>query len=273
MSRLSSCFDQLARARKTALVAYVVAGDYRLDLCVPLMHILVEQGVDIIELGYPFTDPAAEGPVIQAAHERALAAGAGLAVILEMLAEFRESNQTTPVVLMGYLNPVECMGYSNFAGSAARAGADGALIVDLPLEAARQFGGVCEDQGLDLVLLATPTTSATRLRAICSRARGYLYYVTLKGLTGADSMDMEQVRARLGALRSRSRLPVCVGFGIKTARQVATLGRCAEGVVVGSVLVDAIASVSRGDQRDDMRAALSTAVAEVLLPMRRALDE
>lgn len=269
MSRLSTCFDRLRQEGRTALVAYIVAGDYHLELCVPLMRALVDYGVDVIELGYPFSDPAAEGPVIQAGHERALAAGTQLPGVLQAVATFRRFDKQTPVVLMGYLNPVEQLGYERFATDASRAGADGVLVVDLPMDDARDLSVQFAGHGLDLILLLAPTTSAERSLEIGACTRGYLYCVALKGLTGANSLEVKSVQEQVEKLKLQTQTPVCVGFGIKTPKQAMQIAQFADGVVIGSALVDKIGSMAGSTHPPEH---LTQALGTLLRPLRRALD-
>ncbi len=241
MSRIGERFQALRAAGRTALVPYLTAGDPEPAATVPLMHRLVAAGADLLELGVPFSDPMADGPVIQAACERALAHGVRLRDVLEMVAAFRREDPETPVVLMGYLNPVEAMGYQAFATEAAAAGVDGVLTVDLPPEEAGPLVAELRPRGLDPVFLAAPTTTEARARRIAEQAGGFLYYVSLKGVTGAGHLDVGEVARRVEALRAAVALPVGVGFGIRDPRSAARVARVADAVVVGSALVDRLA--------------------------------
>lgn len=260
MSRLTDTFQRLKGKQKKALVPYIMAGDPQLDTTLPLMHEMVAAGADIIELGVPFSDPMADGPVIQLAAERALAAGASLAKVLELVTKFRQRDGITPVVLMGYLNPVESMGYAEFADRAAKAGVDALLLVDLPPEEAEAVQPLFRQHGLDLIFLLAPTTTDERTRKVSSLGSGYLYYVSLKGITGAATLDIDDVRQHLSRVRSHTNLPVCVGFGIKDTTSAAAIAAIADGVVVGSALVRQI-----GEGRSREAVAL-------LAAMRHAMD-
>lgn len=266
MSRIDAKFHALKSTGRKALVPFVTAGDPSLEATVPVMHALVAAGADIIELGVPFSDPMADGPTIQRSSERALARGAGLTFVLEAVRGFRERDAETPVVLMGYLNPVEIRGAGRFAQEAAHAGVDGVLLVDLPPEEAGDFRAALGGHGIDLILLASPTTTDDRLRALCADARGYLYYVSFAGVTGAsDRLDASAAGGRLRALRSAAQVPVVAGFGIRDAASAAAMAREADGVVVGSALVAALAEAG-----DPARAA--ELARRFLGPLRAALD-
>lgn len=262
LSRLQACFQGLQTQGRKALIPFITAGDPSLEATVPVMHALVEAGADVIELGVPFSDPMADGPTIQRSSERAIARGAGLSWVLEAVREFRRRNDETPVVLMGYLNPVEIRGAEPFASEATGAGVDGVLLVDLPPEEAADFRAGFDVHGLALVLLASPTTSAARIEQLCAEGQGYLYYVSYAGVTGADRLDTGAANDRLHAIRARSRVPVVAGFGIKDAASAAAMAQEADGVVVGSALVAALA-----DATDPAAAAQA-----FLAPLREALD-
>jgi tryptophan synthase alpha chain len=262
VSRLDAAFARLRASGRKALVPFVTAGDPSLAATVPVMHALVASGADVIELGVPFSDPMADGPTIQRSSERALARGAGLGYVLECVRSFREHDGDTPVVLMGYLNPVEIRGYARFADEAAAAGVDGVLLVDLPPEEAGPLRAALSERGMALVLLASPTTPAARMQRLQADAQGYLYYVSFAGVTGADRLDTSAAGERLRGLRENLRVPVLAGFGIKDATSAAAMAKDADGVVVGSALVEALASA------DDPVAAASAFVA----PLRAALD-
>jgi tryptophan synthase alpha chain len=270
MNRIEAKFNALRAAGRKALVPFITAGDPSLEATVPVMHALVDAGADVIELGVPFSDPMADGPTIQRSSERALERGAGLTFVLQAVRGFRERDADTPVVLMGYLNPIEIRGAARFAEDAAQAGVDGVLLVDLPPEEAGEFRDAFARQGsapaLDLILLASPTTTGARLRTLCDLAQGYLYYVSFAGVTGAsDRLDSEAASTRLRALREDSRVPVVAGFGIKDAATAAAMARDADGVVVGSALVAALAEA--GDLDDAVARAKA-----FLAPLRTALD-
>lgn len=240
MSRIKTVFDALKASGRKALIPYITAGDPHPKHTVALMHALVKGGADVIEVGVPFSDPMADGPVIQLACERALVHGTSLWQVLEMVAEFRTTNSTTPVVLMGYLNPIEARGFEAFAKRAGQAGVDGVLVVDLAVEEAPEIAPVFRAAGLDCIFLLAPTSSGTRIAAIAEQASGYLYYVSLKGVTGAATLDIGSVEAKLAEIRQHTKLPVAVGFGIRDAESAAKVGRVADGVVVGSALVSQI---------------------------------
>lgn len=237
MSRLAECFGRLRAAGKKALIPYVTAGDPSPEVTVPLMHAMTAAGADIIELGVPFSDPMADGPVIQRASERALAHHVSLRRVLEMVREFRRDDAMTPVVLMGYLNPVEAMGHAAFAQAAAKAGVDGVLTVDLPPEEAGDLLGALGAHGLDPIFLVAPTSTPERLRAISAAARGFIYYVSLKGVTGAANLDIASVRSKVAEIRGGTDLPIGVGFGIRDAASAAAVAAVADAVVIGSALV------------------------------------
>jgi len=244
----------------------VTAGDPHPDQTVDIMHALVKSGADIIELGVPFSDPMADGPVIQLADERALAHGVTLTHILDMVKIFRTQDQTTPVVLMGYLNPVEVFGYERFAVAAGDAGVDGVLSVDLPPEASADFVELLKGQQIDPIFLVAPTTKDARIALIANAASGYLYYVSLKGVTGSASLDIVAVKAKLETISNTTDLPIAVGFGIKDADSAKSVGAIADGVVVGSALVNVIAS------NQDDPAALLACISTFVESLRKALD-
>lgn len=269
MSRLARRFDELRRRGRKALIPYITAGDPHPDATVDLLHALVAAGADVLELGVPFSDPMADGPVIQGACERALAHGTSLRRVLEMVANFREKDAETPIVLMGYLNPIEAMGVKSFAAGAAAAGVDGVLIVDLAAEEAPEITPPLVAAGLDPVRLLAPTTSDIRLALICEQAAGFLYYVSLKGVTGADSLDVGALEGRLAAIRRHSDLPLAVGFGVRTPEIAAAAARVADAVVVGSALVARIAEIAG---KSDDRAMLGREVGTLLASMRHAMD-
>ena len=242
MNRLQQRLNALSASNQKALVSYVVAGDPDQKSTIAVMHTLVSSGTDIIELGVPFSDPSAEGPVIQLAHERALASKTGMRQVLKIVANFRESNQHTPIILMGYANPIEWMGYSDFCKAAVSAGVDGVLVVDIPPEEAVEINTVLKDHDLCNVFLLAPTTTGERIKSICDIASGFLYYVSLKGVTGSAALDIKSVEEKLASIRKHTTLPIYVGFGIKNSETAAAVSRVADGVVVGSAFVDLLAS-------------------------------
>lgn len=237
MSRIENAFAKLRQQERKALIPFITAGDPDPASCVPLMHALVAGGADIIELGVPFSDPMADGPVIQRASERALKHGVSLRDVIGWVAEFRKTNSETPVVLMGYANPIEAMGSDNFVKAAKAAGADGVVVVDYPPEEAAQLVAMLDTAGLDTIFLLSPTTSDARLKQVAQLGRGYLYYVSLKGVTGAANIDVADVAQRLARIRSHTRLPVGVGFGIRDGETARNIAQVADAVVIGSRLV------------------------------------
>ncbi|MEP5231984.1 MAG: tryptophan synthase subunit alpha [Alloalcanivorax sp.] len=267
MRRIESCFQRLDGQNRKALIPFVTAGDPVKDVTVPLMHAMVDAGADIIELGVPFSDPMADGPVIQLACERALAHNTSTRDVLAMVKTFRETNTQTPVVLMGYLNPVEVMGYETFAKAAADAGVDGVLLVDLPPEEALDVKPLMDAHGLDMIFLVAPTTSDARIKLIGQAGSGYLYYVSLKGVTGSATLNVDEVASRVETIRNLAQLPIGVGFGIKDAESAQAVSRVADGVVVGSALVNQIA------ENKDTPDAINDAVGGILSAMRNAMDQ
>jgi tryptophan synthase alpha chain len=267
MSRIESRFRQLHEQRRKALIPYVTAGDPRTEVTVPLLHALVNAGADIVELGVPFSDPMADGPVIQAACERALRHHVSLHDVVGMVREFRRRDEVTPVVLMGYLNPIEAWGYDAFAAAAAAAGVDGVLTVDMPPEEGGPLTTAFHEQGLDAIFLLAPTSSAARIERVCRSASGFVYYVSFKGVTGADRLDVDSVAAKLAEIRQYTGLPVGVGFGIRDPESAARIARIADAVVVGSALVGQIAALA------DQPEAIAPALAETLSAMRAAIDQ
>ncbi len=268
MSRITSTFDRLKKQGRKALIPFVTAGDPRPDVTLPLMHGLVSAGADIIELGMPFSDPMADGPAIQLANERALGAGMTLRKTLEVVRSFRETNTETPVVLMGYLNPVEWMGYETFVAAAVDAGVDGLLMVDMPPEEGSELVPLMRDAGLDLIYLVTPTTTNERFNAICEQASGWIYYVSLKGITGASTLNVDDVAQRLDWIGQHTDLPVCVGFGIKDGETAAKVARVSDGVIVGSALVRIVEELQSAPAVE-----ISSQVSKVLGDMRTAMDQ
>ena len=266
MSRIAGCFAALKENNKTALIPFITAGDPQLDVTVPLMHTLVEQGADIIELGVPFSDPMADGPVIQRASERALEHNMSLSDVLAVVTEFRKTNLDTPVVLMGYLNPIEIMGYEAFAAAAQDAGVDGVLTVDIPPEEGNDLINAMRAHELDPIYLLAPTSTEERIRKITSTASGFVYYVSLKGVTGAANLDVDAVSAKLDAIRQTTEMPVGVGFGIKDSATAKAMAAIADAVVVGSAIVQRVEN-NAGDT-----AAIQVSVGELIAEMRTAID-
>jgi len=266
MSRIERVLSTLKGQGRKALIPYITAGDPHPDVTVELMHALVKAGADIIELGVPFSDPMADGPVIQQACERALKHGTSLRQIMGMIKEFRTTDADTPIVLMGYLNPMEAMGYEVFADAAVDASVDGILTVDLPPEEADDVAPLFTERNLDAIFLLSPTTTDERIRAISEHSSGYVYYVSFKGVTGAAKINVDEVAERVDHIHKLTALPVGVGFGIRDAETAAAVGRVSDGVIVGSVLVDTIAR----NQADTEQ--LKQALTDLLHPMREALD-
>ena len=241
MSRIETTFAELKEQNRSALITFITAGDPNLQVTVPLMHTLVNAGADIIELGIPFSDPMADGPVIQQASERALSKGVGTSEVLGLVREFRQHNATTPIVLMGYLNPIEIMGYEKFSADFAEAGADGIIVVDMPPEEGVELTNILRKHKISRVFLLAPTSTAERIKLICDEASGFIYYVSLRGVTGASHVDLNEVRSRLADIKAASNLPVGVGFGIDSPAAAADVAQFADAVIVGSALVRIVA--------------------------------
>lgn len=240
MSRIQTVFQRLQADGRKALIPFVTAGFPAPALTLPLMNALVEGGADILELGVPFSDPMADGPTIQRASERALAQGMSLRKVLETVRAFRAANADTPVVLMGYANPIEAMGLEKFAVAAAQAGVDGVLVVDYPPEEAAAFGAAMKAHGMDPIFLLAPTSTAARIAQVAENASGYVYYVSLAGVTGSGALNVDAVAERLPAIREKTGLPVGVGFGIRDAATAARIAGIADAVVVGSRIIEEI---------------------------------
>jgi tryptophan synthase alpha chain len=247
MSRIAATFEALSKQGRKALVPFITAGDPDPELAVPLMHALVAGGADVIELGVPFSDPMADGPTIQRSSERALARGVRLLDVLSYVTEFRRTDRATPVVIFGYANPVEALGCQRFADLAKAADADGVLVVDYPPEEARELVELLDARELDTVFLLSPTTGDARLKQIAELGRGYLYYVSLKGVTGAANIDHAAVAARIKHIRHFTQLPVGVGFGIRDAETAKNIAKVADAVVIGSRLVEEIERSPRAE--------------------------
>ena len=269
MSRIKHCFENLKSEGRKALIPYIAAGDPDTDTSLTLMHALVECGADIIELGVPFSDPSADGPVIQRAVERALESNTSLHDVLELVSAFRSTNTRTPVVLMGYLNPIEHMGYNLFVNAAARAGVDGVLTVDMPPEECHDLHEALRNADIDTIYLVAPTTREERARTICAASSGYVYYVSLKGVTGAGHLDVDYVAANLDKLRQYTDLPLGVGFGIRDAEAAANVAAVADAVVVGSALVNRVAELEKNKKYsvDELSAHIA-----LIREMREAMD-
>ena len=240
MMRIDATFARLRAEGRTALIPYVTVGDPSLAAMPAMLEALVRAGADVIELGVPFSDPMADGPVIQRASERALKRGVGLADVLDVVRAFRAGNATTPIVLMGYANPIEAMGEIAFADRARAAGVDGVLVVDYPPEEAAEFTALLTSRDLAPIFLVAPTTPVARIAAVARLARGYVYYVSLKGVTGAGHLDTADVARKLAEIRAHLRLPVGVGFGIRDAAGAQAIAAHADAVVIGSRLIQEI---------------------------------
>jgi tryptophan synthase alpha chain len=266
VSRIATRFKSLRAQGKRALIPYLTAGDPHPKATVPLMHAMVQAGANLVELGVPFSDPMADGPVIQAACERALKHEISMPGVLQLVEAFRAGDEHTPVILMGYLNPVEIMGYEAFAKAAAQAGVDGVITVDLPPEEASDWITALAPVAIDPIFLTAPTTTIARIEAICKAARGFIYYVSLKGVTGAGTLDLEAVERKLAQIRACATIPIGVGFGIRDAAAAARMAKIADAVVVGSALVERIAA--HGNDLDAAKAS----VCALLREMRQAMD-
>jgi tryptophan synthase alpha chain len=264
MSRIQSTFATLKANNKKALIPYITAGDPHPKFTVELMHAMVKSGADIIELGVPFSDPMADGPVIQRASERALVHKVGLRKVLALVKEFRLNDDNTPVVLMGYANPIEAMGIATFAASAKESGVDGVLTVDYPPEECEAFIAELNKHDIDSIFLLSPTTEAKRIDLVVKQATGFLYYVSLKGVTGAANLDVEEVKARVANIRKQTNLPVGVGFGVKDAATAKSVAAFADAVVVGSRTVLTVEQSSE----ETLVANISTLIEE----LRSAID-
>lgn len=266
MSRISTCFKQLDDDGKVALIPFVTAGDPFRDFTVPLMHKMVEAGANMIELGVPFSDPMADGPTIQRASERALENNISLRDVLSMVREFRQEDSTTPVILMGYLNPIEVMGYQDFADAAAEAGVDGVLTVDLPPEEAEGLLDALRPKEIDPILLLAPTSTEERIKSISNVASGFIYYVSMKGITGSGSFLLGEVGSKVAEIRRHAKLPIGIGFGIRDAESAQMVAQVGDAVIVGSVLVDII------ERMIDTPEEIGPEIARMLRSMREAMD-
>lgn len=264
MSRITATFERSREQQRKALIPFITAGDPNPAATVPLMHALAEGGADVIELGVPFSDPMADGPVIQRASERALKHGVTLRNVIGYVAEFRRTNSQTPVVLMGYANPIEAMGAQSFARAAQAAGVDGVLVVDYPPEEAHESVALFDASGLDTIFLLSPTTTDERLKEVAALGRGYLYYVALKGVTGASHIDLTDVAQRVSHVRAHTKLPVGVGFGIRDGETARRIAAVADAVVIGTRLVNEIETAQDGD--------VTRRVAAFMRGIREAMD-
>jgi tryptophan synthase alpha chain len=264
MSRLQSTFSKLAEQKRKALITFITAGDPSPDLTVPLLHALVAGGVDVLELGVPFSDPMAEGPVIQRACERALKFNISTRDVLGYVREFRKTNAHTPVVLMGYANPIERFGVDAFIDAASEAGVDGTIVVDYPPEECEEFSQKMQAKGLDPIFLLAPTSTEERIRQVAKVSSGFCYYVSLKGVTGAGNIDTVEVAERIAAIRKHVKLPIGVGFGIRDGATARAVGAAADAVVIGSRIISELENTPH----DKACEAVQTFVAGI----REALD-
>ena len=267
MSRLAARFTALNQSGRKGLIPFITAGDPSPDFTVPMMHAMVAAGVDIIELGVPFSDPMADGPVIQRASERALVHKVNLKQVLAMVRAFRADDVETPVVLMGYLNPIECMGYETFVAQAAAAGVDGILTVDMPPEEAEEFVALLDNAGIDPIFLLAPNSTQERINKVSAVGHGFLYYVSLKGVTGASNLDLTDVTSKIQQIGALTDLPIAVGFGVSTAETAASLSKVAHAVVVGSALIKLIES-----SLEKPAEAIREEIIQLLTSMRVAMD-
>lgn len=267
MSKITLCFEQLKQQDKSALIPFITAGDPEKELTVSLMHELVLAGADMIELGVPFSDPMADGPVIQRASERALANNTSTDDVFAIVQEFRQQDANTPVILMGYLNPIEAIGYKQFAENAQRAGIDGVLVVDLPPEESETFNEIFKMHSIDQIFLVSPTTNKNRLESISEVGSGFLYYVSLKGVTGSNRIDIKAVNEKLNEIKQVTALPVGVGFGIKDADTAVEVAGICDAVVVGSALVEKVADYN--GNKEELLAKVNSFVGS----LRSAMDK
>jgi tryptophan synthase alpha chain len=264
-NRIDLCFARLAAQSRKALVPFITTGDPHPDWTVTIMQQLVAAGADLLELGIPFSDPMADGPVIQAASERAIHNGVSLRSVLDTVASFRELDDSTPVVLMGYMNPIERYGHEAFAADAAKSGVDGVLMVDCPPEEMLDLTALLEKRGVHPIRLLAPTTTPERISLVAAHAKGYLYYVSFKGITGADRLDHAGIVAPLAEIRRHTDLPVAVGFGIKDAESAAAVAQLADAVVIGSALVETLSRAESAENAGQLAAAF-------IAPVRKAMD-
>jgi len=265
MSRIAARFDALHKQGRKALIPYVTAGDPFADATPEIMHAMAKAGADVIELGVPFSDPMADGPVIQKAGERALARGIGMPQVLEMVRTFRKTDDTTPVVLMGYANPVERYGIDRFVADAKAAGVDGVLVVDYPPEECEAFAATLKANNLDPIFLLAPTSSDARIAHVGRIASGYVYYVSLKGVTGAGHLDTAAVAAMIPRIKAHVKLPVGVGFGIRDGATAKAVASVSDAVVIGSRIIQEL--------ENNPREHAVAAVERFIKGIRQALDE
>lgn len=266
MNRLDRCFQQLQSDGKKALIPFITAGDPNPEFTLSCMHAMVEAGADIIELGVPFSDPMSDGPVIQRASERALAGGMNIRLVIDLVRQFREQDSETPIVLMGYLNPIEFMGYAKFSQLASAAGVDGVLTVDMPPEEAHDLIQEFSQANMAPIFLLAPTSTDERIERVCSVAQGYVYYVSLKGVTGAGHLDVDSIASKLDQIKAHTTLPIGVGFGVKNPETAAKVAKISDAVVVGSALIERIV-----ENMDDLNQAKAQ-ITDLLSGMRAAMD-
>ena len=240
MNRIKKKFDELSLKDSKALITYIVAGDPDLKTTLDIMNCMVEEGADIIEIGIPFSDPMAEGVSIQRGHERALSNKISIKDALNLVSKFRKSNKTTPIVFMGYMNTFESMGVKQFCKEAASNGVDGILIVDMPPEESAEFSKEAKSNAIDVIRLIAPTTDLSRAKEICNLSSGYIYYISVKGITGSNDLDSEEVKKKVELLSNETNLPIAIGFGIKDSNSALSVKELADGIVAGSVFVDLI---------------------------------
>ncbi len=266
MSRIERCFEALREKGRKGLIPFVTAGDPVSDITLPLMHAMVDAGADLIELGIPFSDPMADGPVIQKANQRALAHNTSLHDVLDRVKQFRQVDETTPIIFMGYLNPVEAMGYREFADAAKLSGLDGLLLVDLPPEEACEFNELLYQRDIDPIYLLAPTSTPQRMEIVSLEARGFVYYVSIRGVTGSAALDYSEIKTRIKEIRQHTNLPVGVGFGINSPERAVKIAEFADAVVIGSAVVRMM------EDFDGDRQSVIKAVSDFLRTVRDALD-
>jgi len=264
MSRIQATFQRLGKNGKKALIPYVTAGDPDPSATVPIMHAMVEAGADVVELGVPFSDPMADGPVIQRSGERALKHGVGLPQVLRMVIEFRRNDAQTPVVLMGYANPIEAMGVKSFVEAARKAGVDGVIVVDYPPEESGELAKLARAAEMDLIFLLAPTSTGDRVASVARLASGYIYYVSLKGITGAGHLDLADVADNILRIRRETKLPVGVGFGIRDGATARAICGFADAAIIGTRLIQEIEDAAPGEAPKK--------VGDFLRGVRRAMD-
>ncbi|NOX43461.1 MAG: tryptophan synthase subunit alpha [Gammaproteobacteria bacterium] len=267
MSRIENKFNSVKDKASTALIPYITAGDPKPQYTVKMMHTLVEAGADFLELGVPFSDPMADGPVIQRASERALKHKVSLNDVFDMVKLFRQKDNETPVILMGYLNPIEVMGYTLFAKSAAAAGVDGIITVDMPPEEGADYLSALYQHEIAPIFLTAPTSTDQRIQTISGAGRGFIYYVSFKGITGASHLDVSSVEMNLKRIRAQTDLPVVVGFGIKDAASAAEVAKIADAVVVGSAVINKV------EENMDSEEMIMSSISGLITQMKKAIDD